>query len=56
VLGKGLHSYGFGIGGETYVATFVIVDLLFVAFAIWRYRMSKPVTTQATTRKEPVPV
>jgi ABC-type transport system involved in cytochrome c biogenesis permease subunit len=41
VLGKGLHSYGFGIGGETYVATFVIADLLFVAFAIWRYRGSK---------------
>ena len=41
VLGKGLHSYGFGIGGETYVATFVIADLLFVAFAIWRYRTSK---------------
>jgi ABC-type transport system involved in cytochrome c biogenesis permease subunit len=40
VLGKGLHSYGFGIGGETYVATFVILDLLFVAFAIWRYRKS----------------
>jgi len=38
VLGKGLHSYGFGIGGETYVATFVVLDLLFVAFAIWRYR------------------
>ena len=41
VLGKGLHSYGFGIGGETYVATFVGLDLLFVAFAIWRYRKSK---------------
>jgi ABC-type transport system involved in cytochrome c biogenesis permease subunit len=41
VLGKGLHSYGFGIGGETYVASFVILDLLFVGFAIWRYRMSK---------------
>jgi cytochrome c-type biogenesis protein CcsB len=41
VLGKGLHSYGFGIGGETYVAAFIIVDLLFVAFAIWRYRASK---------------
>jgi len=41
VLGKGLHSYGFGIGGETYVAAFVILDLLFVGFAIWRYRMSK---------------
>jgi cytochrome c-type biogenesis protein CcsB len=41
VLGKGLHSYGFGIGGESYVAGFVIADLLFVAFAIWRYRSAK---------------
>jgi cytochrome c-type biogenesis protein CcsB len=41
VLGKGLHSYGFGIGGESYVATFVILDLLFVSFAIWRYRTNK---------------
>src|SRR5438067_5112350 len=41
VLGKGVHSHGFGIGGETYVATFVIADLLFVVFAIWRYRASK---------------
>jgi cytochrome c-type biogenesis protein CcsB len=41
VLGKGLHSYGFGIGGETYVATFVILDLVFVGFAIWRHRASK---------------
>ncbi|MDQ6624114.1 MAG: cytochrome c biogenesis protein CcsA, partial [Verrucomicrobiota bacterium] len=30
VLGKGLHSYGFGIGGETYVVSFVVADLLFV--------------------------
>jgi cytochrome c-type biogenesis protein CcsB len=42
VLGKGLHSYGFGIGGETYVAIFVALDLLFVAFAVWRYRRSAP--------------
>jgi cytochrome c-type biogenesis protein CcsB len=41
VLGKGLHSYGFGIGGETYVVTFVLLDLLFVIFAIWRYWVSK---------------
>ena len=47
VLGKGLHSYGFGIGGETYVATFVILDLLFVAFAIWRYRTSRPAVSPA---------
>ena len=41
VLGKGLHSYGFGIGGEAYVTSFVIADLLFVAFAIVRHRGSK---------------
>ena len=51
VLGKGLHSYGFGIGGETYVATFVILDLLFVAFAIWRYRMSKRATASGVEIK-----
>jgi len=51
VLGKGLHSYGFGIGGETYVGTFVIADLLFVAFAIWRYRSSKRLPI---TREEPI--
>jgi cytochrome c-type biogenesis protein CcsB len=47
VLGKGLHSYGFGIGGETYVAIFVALDLLFVAFAIWRYQRSKSVAAPA---------
>ena len=47
VLGKGLHSYGFGIGGETYVATFIVLDLLFVAFAIWRYRSSKSAVAPA---------
>ncbi|MEO5720181.1 MAG: cytochrome c biogenesis protein CcsA [Chthoniobacterales bacterium] len=41
VLGKGLHSYGFGIGGESYVASFVLADLLFVGFAVWRHRASK---------------
>jgi cytochrome c-type biogenesis protein CcsB len=47
VLGKGLHSYGFGIGGETYVGIFVFLDLLFVAFAIWRYRASKQAVAPA---------
>jgi hypothetical protein len=45
--GKGLHSYGFGIGGETYVAVFVVLDLLFVAFAMWRYRKSKSAVAPA---------
>ena len=48
VLGKGLHSYGFGIGGETYVATFIVLDLLFVAFAVWRYRKSKSAVALAS--------
>jgi cytochrome c-type biogenesis protein CcsB len=53
VLGKGLHSYGFGIGGETYVAGFVIADLLFVAFTIWRYRSTKAV--RPPTSPAPLP-
>jgi cytochrome c-type biogenesis protein CcsB len=56
VLGKGLHSYGFGIGGENYVGGFVIADLLFVAFAIWRYRSSRKVTASRTVPREPVAV
>jgi cytochrome c-type biogenesis protein CcsB len=52
VLGKGLHSYGFGIGGENYVGGFVIADLLFVGFAIWRYRSTKP----PRPPRSPVPV
>jgi cytochrome c-type biogenesis protein CcsB len=57
VLGKGLHSYGFGLGGESYVAGFVIADLLFVAFAIWRYRSTKslrPPTEPKTVAAEQV--
>jgi cytochrome c-type biogenesis protein CcsB len=38
VLGKGLHSYGFGIGGEKYVTAFVCIDLAYVALAAIRYR------------------
>ena len=55
VLGKGLHSYGFGIGGETYVATFVVLDLLFVGFAIFRYRSSRTVV-KSTVKEEIVAV
>lgn len=57
VLGKGLHSYGFGLGGETYVATFVIADLLFVAFAVFRYRSTKsprPPTTPTAVAAEQI--
>jgi cytochrome c-type biogenesis protein CcsB len=56
VLGKGLHSYGFGIGGETYVVSFVIADLLFVGFACWRYRRSRKVRESRSIPSEPVTV
>jgi len=37
VLGTGLHSYGFGIGGESYVMTAVGLDLIYVTASIVRY-------------------
>jgi len=37
VLGTGLHSYGFGIGGETYVMTAISLDLIYVGAAVVRY-------------------
>jgi cytochrome c-type biogenesis protein CcsB len=37
VLGTGLHSYGFGIGGESYVMTAIGLDLIYVSAAIFRY-------------------
>ena len=38
VLGKGLHSYGFGTGGTGYVVGFVVFEVLYVGFAIWQRR------------------
>jgi cytochrome c-type biogenesis protein CcsB len=32
ILGKGLHSYGFSSGGATFVATFVTLQLGYIAF------------------------
>ncbi len=52
ILGKGLHSYGFGIGGESYVATFVIADLLFVSVAIWRYRSARKLSPLPSSQRE----
>jgi len=46
ILGKGLHSYGFGIGGEKYVAAFVGIDLAYVAIAAIRYRKAAPLLAE----------
>ena len=36
ILGKGLHSYGFGTGGVEYVAGFFLLHLILCAFAVFR--------------------
>jgi len=36
VLGKGLHSYGFGSGGQSYVAAFALAEIAFILFALAR--------------------
>jgi cytochrome c-type biogenesis protein CcsB len=54
VLGKGLHSYGFGIGGEGYVASAIIADLVFVAIAAGRY--FKQPGVKAVVAEEILPV
>jgi cytochrome c-type biogenesis protein CcsB len=38
VLGAGLHSYGFGVGGEEYVLAFLAAEAIYVAIAIARHR------------------
>jgi cytochrome c-type biogenesis protein CcsB len=37
VMATGLHSYGFGSGGEKYVAMWGAFELLFLAACKWRY-------------------
>ena len=52
ILGKGLHSYGFGIGGEKYVAGLVCVDLAYVAVAAIRYRKAAPLIAAMELEEE----
>jgi cytochrome c-type biogenesis protein CcsB len=53
ILGKGLHSYGFGIGGEKYVAAFVCADLAYVGFAAMRYRKIAPLLAELEEEEDP---
>lgn len=38
ILGTGLHSYGFGTGGSRYVAVYVAIELLYVAWATMMHK------------------
>ena len=42
VLGVGLHSYGFGSGGISYMATYVSAQLLFIGAAYYNYSKHFP--------------
>jgi len=55
VLGKGLHSYGFGIGGEKYVAGLICADLAYVAVAAIRYRKAAPLLAAMELEEEEDP-
>ncbi|NBQ65775.1 MAG: ABC transporter permease, partial [Verrucomicrobia bacterium] len=47
--GRGLHSYGFGSGGQSYVAAFALAELAFLAFALLRRPRAVLVGASSTT-------
>lgn len=47
VMATGLHSYGFGSGGEIYVGLWAVLELVFLAVCFVRYRMIGPAPTIA---------
>jgi hypothetical protein len=49
VLGAGLHSYGFNTGGQGYVATYVVIQLIYVFVAWLIYRARQPVVAISTS-------
>jgi hypothetical protein len=53
VLGKGLHSYGFGTGGFSYVACFAVFEVIFVVFVLWwnRKHATAKIALSAASRK-----
>lgn len=52
VLGAGLHSYGFGAGGVQYVGGFVILNLIYVGYALFvnNAREPKSASLKASTK------
>lgn len=40
VLGEGLHSYGFGVGGQEYALGYVIAEVVFIAIVMVRRKAS----------------
>jgi ABC-type transport system involved in cytochrome c biogenesis permease subunit len=55
VLGKGLHSYGFGSGGQSFVAAFALAELAFLAFALLRRPRPTPSPAPHPTPRPALP-
>ncbi|WP_017327719.1 cytochrome c biogenesis protein [Synechococcus sp. PCC 7336] len=58
VLGRGLHSYGFGTGGSGWIGAWVALDLAFVLAAALRHRAGLPASSNSSApveeQREPV--
>ncbi|MEO1133572.1 MAG: cytochrome c biogenesis protein CcsA [Cyanobacteria bacterium J06639_1] len=52
VLGQGLHSYGFGTGGSSWIAATVGLDLVFVAVTALRYQRDRSQTSIARPTRD----
>lgn len=46
ILGTGLHSYGFGSGGESFYYAFVISELLFIGYVLSKRKEQKMILFQ----------
>lgn len=51
IIGAGLHSYGFGMGGQGWVAGFVVVELVLTAAAVARH-LQRPAVPAAAPAPE----
>ncbi len=49
VLGKGLHSYGFGAGGFIYAIGFVVFEVVFTVYGIWVYNQGRNAALKPTS-------
>lgn len=47
ILGAGLHSYGFGVGGEGYILAYLALEAAFLAVAIYRHKRYLLATAKA---------
>jgi hypothetical protein len=47
ILGAGLHSYGFGVGGEEYILLYLALEASFLAVAIYRHKRFLLATAKA---------